>query len=239
VGSSETWRAWLMTGVRHRPIDARRVQGANRGLKKFLAGDSINGVVPDRPWRDFSSAMYRQAVNEAMNHLPPENQEVVKLAYFDGLSNREIAGELGMSVTGVQRRLRNAIARVNDYLEHGRSLGRRAALGLLLLLSGRRLGQWLSTLTAPAASHVVAGAILVTIVAAAPVVAPPAHAAPRVTVAVQAPVAKQPAAHQPAAAPTQLVPSTSAAAPAVKVPPITLPYLPTLPLPKVPRTPSI
>src|SRR5947208_7640432 len=105
--SFDSWRAWIMTGNRHAPVNRRRVRGAHRGLKKMLAEGSTGDEVA-RPWNEFSGAMVRQAVNEALNQLPLEDMLVVKMAYFGGLSNREIARELGLTVGAVQRRLRKA-----------------------------------------------------------------------------------------------------------------------------------
>ena len=235
----ETWRAWLLTGVRREPVDRRRIQGPHRGLKKILAEGASEGDIQLRPWRDFSGAMVRQAVNEAMHQLPVENQEVVKLAYFGGLSNREIADELGLSITGVQRRLRTALASVSEHLEHGRTLGRRAALGLLLLLAGRRLGQWQSALATPVASHAAAAAVFVAVVAAAPIAAPPAAVTPGTTAARHSAPLPHQATPDAVATTAANVSVPGAAVPAVKTPPVKLPHLPAPRLPKLPRTPSL
>jgi predicted DNA-binding protein (UPF0251 family) len=134
---SDSWRSWLVTGTPAMPVDRRRVRGAHRGLKKMLIEGMSNGGV--RPWKDFSGAMIRQAVNEALSQLPPEHSQVVKLAYFGGLSNREIADRLGISVAAVQRKLRQALARISDHVEHGRAFGRRALYAFLAWLAGRQI----------------------------------------------------------------------------------------------------
>src|SRR5258707_10151549 len=90
------WRSWLSTGARRVPIDRRRAKGAEAQLKKVLVGAPPGAV-------DFSSAMARQAIDEALHELPPRHKQVVKLAYFGGLTNREIAQELGLNVSEVRR----------------------------------------------------------------------------------------------------------------------------------------
>src|SRR5579859_1809402 len=95
----DSWRSWLTTGNRS-GADRRRVSGAHRGLKKILVEGTSNGGEHPKPWKDFSGAMVRQAVNEALNQLPPDHRQAVQLAYFGGLSNREIAQRLGLSVGG-------------------------------------------------------------------------------------------------------------------------------------------
>src|SRR5438270_10765111 len=95
--TNDIWRTWLMTGDRRDRVDRRRMRGAHKGLKKILLEGVGNG--DDRPhaWKDFSGAMIRHAVDEAIHSLPHEDNQVVKLAYFGGYSNREIATEVGMT----------------------------------------------------------------------------------------------------------------------------------------------
>lgn len=133
-----TWRSWLMTGARREPVDRRRLQGAHKELKRLLVeGMHLDG---DRTkWQSFSDAMARQTVEEAVGSLPPRQKQLIKLAYFSDLSNREIAQGLGITLGSVERGLRQAIARVSAYVEHGRAAGRRAMYGLALFLSGRWL----------------------------------------------------------------------------------------------------
>jgi RNA polymerase sigma factor (sigma-70 family) len=136
----DSWRTWLMTGARRTPIDRRRMRGAHKGLKKMLI-EGMGGE-DERPhaWKDFSGAMIRHAVDDAMHSLPSEDKRVVTLAYFGGLSNREIADEVGLTEATVQRRLRRALATISEHIQHGRALGRRAMYALTVWLTGR----WLS-----------------------------------------------------------------------------------------------
>jgi hypothetical protein len=127
------WRAWLATGARRVKIDRRRARGADAHLKKILMGEPSGAA-------DFTSAMARHGVDEAMRELPSEHEQVVKLAYFGGLTNGEIARELGLTVGGVRRRLRESLAIVSAQVERGRAAGRRAVHNLVLLLYWPRLG---------------------------------------------------------------------------------------------------
>lgn len=133
----ESWRTWLLTGHSGVVTDHRRLRGSHRGLKQML----VHGTGRDMPqsWKHFSGAMVRLAINDALNALPKDQTHVVWLAYFGGLSNQQIAARLGMSVGGVQRRLKQAFEYVSDYVEHGRTAGRRAVYAILGWLSLRRL----------------------------------------------------------------------------------------------------
>jgi RNA polymerase sigma factor (sigma-70 family) len=137
ASTADSWRTWLVTGTRLVPLDLRRARGARGRLKKTLIDGPGSGAEPQHRWRDFSSAMDRQAVGEALSALPHQQREVVQLAYFGGMTNREIADRLGVPVGGVRHRLRRALATAGEYVDHGRATGKRVVLGLTALLCGR------------------------------------------------------------------------------------------------------
>jgi predicted DNA-binding protein (UPF0251 family) len=137
--TNDIWRTWLMTGVRRAPADRRRMRGAHKGLKKMLLEGMSNGEDRPHAWKDFSGAMIRHAVDEAIGSLPQEDKQVVKLAYFGGYSNREIASQVGLTEGTVQRRLRRALSAISEHIQHGRALGRRAANALMIGLCARWL----------------------------------------------------------------------------------------------------
>ena len=83
--------------------------------------------------------MDRQAVGEALKSLPDQQRQVVKLAYFGGLTNREIAEQVGLPVSGVRRRLREALATVSVYVERSRAAGSKVVYALLAWFGGRWL----------------------------------------------------------------------------------------------------
>jgi RNA polymerase sigma factor (sigma-70 family) len=165
----DSWKTWLMTGSRATPVDRRRVRGAHRGLKKILSQGAAGEDDQAKPWKDFSGAMVRHAVDEALNQLPPDHKEVLKLAYFGGLSNREIAERLGLSVRAVQRRLNQALAYISDNLERGRDKGpgRRVLFALMGWLAARRVFQALQRAPVVAGDHVIRTAAVLAVAAAA------------------------------------------------------------------------
>jgi len=228
----DSWRSWLMTGSRGTSADRRRVRGAHRGLKKILTEGMANGAEHTQPWKDFSGAMVRQAVNEALHQLPPDHEQVVKLAYFGGLSNREIAQHLGLSVGGVQRRLRLALARVSDHIEHGRAGGRRAFMALMGWLAARQLMHAFKLATVTVA---------VSVIAIQPAPAVPSPQAKTTVHAATFDVRPAAPSTRPAGAPTGTAAAAGVTAPdlvkAVPALPVKLPPLPTPPLPKLPKLP--
>jgi RNA polymerase sigma factor (sigma-70 family) len=229
--TNDSWRTWLMTGTRRTPADRRRMRGAHKGLKKMLLEGMANGDERPHAWKDFSGAMIRHAVDEAMRSLAAEDKEVVKLAYFGGCSNHEIAVETGLTEATVQRRLRRALAAISEHIQHGRALGRKAVYALTLWFSAR----WLSDLASHVAPAAVAAAVTV-IVVSQPAPSPAAERHPLApgSQAVATPVTPPrvdaaPIAPAAPSVPKQVVPPLPA--PALPTPIVKLPVpLPTLPV---------
>lgn len=177
-----------MTGTRQEPIARRRLRGAHKGLKRLLVEGTSDGREDHRTWKSFSGSMVRQAVEEAVGTLPPRQKQLIKLAYFSDLSNREIAQGLGITVGSVERGLREAIARVSEHVERGRAAGRKAIYGLAMFLGGRWLIHAHQALSPSAQQWVKAGALIVAGTAAGAVLAShPASPAPVPHVAQSAP----------------------------------------------------
>ena len=240
--AADTWRAWLMTGVRRGPVDRRRVRGAHVGIKRMLVeGMRVRSDRQPYSWKEFSDAMVRQSVGDAMRLIGGRDAQLVKLAYFAGLSNTEIALHTGMNESAVQRRLRIAIAAISHHVERGRNLGQRIVAAVAVWLSAR----WAADMVQGAvqgAAVMTAAAIIATHPApglglahprSAPADQAPAAAAvvpplPSPTAPVSA--AARPAAAAPAPAAVSAVTSSVPTAPAVQAPPVALPVqLPPVP----------
>lgn len=103
---------WLLRITRNRAIDrlrARRRQAQKqRRLEAYgdLASASVAALEPDESaapgWH------VHAMVHAALAALPPEQREVVRLAYFEGLTHSDIAGRLGVPLGTVKTRLRLA-----------------------------------------------------------------------------------------------------------------------------------
>jgi hypothetical protein len=212
---NDTWRAWLMSGVRRDPGDRRRIRGAHVGLKRMLV-EGMN-VRIDRPysWKEFSDALVRQAVGDAMRSLERRDAELVKLAYFGGMSNREISTATGLAQATIERRLRHAIATIAEFVERGRGLGQRALGALIVGLTAR----WFHEAVMPLAqATAVAG--MAAIMAIQPPVLPPqtdTRSAP------SRPAASAASSAQPAA---ESRPSASSGAPVPQAAPVAVPPAP-------------
>ncbi len=158
--ASDSWRTWLMTGLRKAPFDRRRIRGDHKGLKKMMVEGTSAPEDPPQPWNDFSSAMVRQAVDEALNTLPPGHKQAVKLAYFGGMSNEAIAKHLGVGTGVVRKRLRDALAVVSAHVETGAALGRKVIYGIATLAAVRWTIDFLRRTPLPSTDQVAQAAVV-------------------------------------------------------------------------------
>ncbi|MCS6860496.1 MAG: sigma-70 family RNA polymerase sigma factor [Abditibacteriales bacterium] len=76
-----------------------------------------DGVTTDDPVHIVLAAAQAQAVRRAIHGLPPEYRAVVVLRYLDGLSYRDIAQSLGVSVPTVETRLHRAKKMLQERLQ--------------------------------------------------------------------------------------------------------------------------
>jgi len=59
----------------------------------------------------------QSAVLQALASLPPEQRQIIELAYFAGLTHQEIATSLGIPLGTVKSRLRLALERLGRLFE--------------------------------------------------------------------------------------------------------------------------
>ncbi|MEP7106058.1 MAG: sigma-70 family RNA polymerase sigma factor [Chloroflexota bacterium] len=107
--------SWVIRGIHVVQVDRRRRQGAHSGLRRMLADDG-SATENSEPWRDLASALRRQAISQGLHQLGPREKEVVRLAYLEGRTNREIAARLGVSISTVRRRLGAALGDMEAFL---------------------------------------------------------------------------------------------------------------------------
>jgi hypothetical protein len=210
----------------------------------MLLEGMTNGRDKPHAWTEFSGAMIRHAVDEAMRELPVEEKKMVKLAYFGGMSNREIADVIGVTEAAVRHRLSRAIDAISNYIERGRTFGRRAFYALTLWLCGR----WLDAATRHAvqAAVVVSAAAVIVAQPAAPVRETPKLPQLRSVPAPAAPALNAAPATQNRIAPPRPAPSiteTKPQIPNVRLPAIRVPKVdlrrPVPPLPANPPAPGV
>jgi RNA polymerase sigma-70 factor, ECF subfamily len=73
--------------------------------------------LPADPREAAEAAQQRVRVERALQALPPEQRSVVELAYFEGLSQSEIAERTGTPLGTVKTRARLALTKLAQLLE--------------------------------------------------------------------------------------------------------------------------
>jgi RNA polymerase sigma-70 factor (ECF subfamily) len=102
---------WIFRVARNRRIDAaRRAKSAD-----FDQQDPILHPEPAEAPDDAVAAAEREAiVREALTTLPAEQADLLRRAFYDGLSHREIAETTGIPLGTVKSRIRLAFARLRN-----------------------------------------------------------------------------------------------------------------------------
>lgn len=100
---------WIYAIARRTAIDIYRKQ------QRSVPSDSVDRVdLPpslDTIWEIFE-------VRSALDQLPPEEREVIRLSHFEGLTHSEIAEHMGIPVGTVKSRSHRAHQRLLDLLGH-------------------------------------------------------------------------------------------------------------------------
>ena len=109
-------RGWLLAIVRHRAIDAIRRQRNGVALGD-QSDDTLPAslTVPDI-WPEVAGRLDAEQVRRALTALPPAQREVIELAYFDGLTQREIASHTNAPLGTVKSRMRLGLVALRQQL---------------------------------------------------------------------------------------------------------------------------
>jgi RNA polymerase sigma-70 factor, ECF subfamily len=101
--------AWILAMVRNRSIDVLRSR-RRRPVQPLAEGvdpaDTLDVTA------EAASNVDAAAARQALNALPPEQKQVIELAYFGGLSHTEIATQLAAPVGTVKGRIRLGLDRL-------------------------------------------------------------------------------------------------------------------------------
>lgn len=106
-------RAWVLTIARSRTIDQlRRRQPVPEEPESF---DRM--VAPERAEDSPETVVDRVGVAELLRRIPAEEAGLLRLRFYDGLSQSEIAGRTGIPLGTVKMRMVQALARLREMME--------------------------------------------------------------------------------------------------------------------------
>jgi RNA polymerase sigma-70 factor (ECF subfamily) len=98
---------WLFTVCRNRAFDVHRKEGR---MKRFSEGAAERVVAAEpRPGAGIEAEETQAAVLRLIGHLPPNQQEVIRLKFQNGFSYKEISGITQLSVGNVGFLIHTAI----------------------------------------------------------------------------------------------------------------------------------
>jgi RNA polymerase sigma factor (sigma-70 family) len=101
---------WLFTVCRHRALDVVRKEGR---MKRFSEGEAERVTTTDpRPGSALEAEETNAALLELIGHLPPNQQEVIRLKFQNGFSYKEISRITALSVTNVGFLIHTAVTRL-------------------------------------------------------------------------------------------------------------------------------
>jgi RNA polymerase sigma-70 factor, ECF subfamily len=108
--------AWVSTIARTRAIDRLRL----RASAARAAAVSAEPLPPARtPVEAVEQREARQIIEVALRALPEEQRRVIELAYFQGLSQSEIAERTGEALGTVKTRVRLAMEKLSGLVGNG------------------------------------------------------------------------------------------------------------------------
>ena len=105
---------WIFTIARNRRIDILR----KRKFPEIEAEDpSLVPDAPRAPDEEVIGAREGDAVRAALEKIPEEQRELVRLAFYNGWSHSKIAADTNLPLGTVKSRLRLAFSRLRNELE--------------------------------------------------------------------------------------------------------------------------
>jgi RNA polymerase sigma-70 factor (ECF subfamily) len=115
-------RAWVVSVVRNRALDALRFERAKAG--RDVRDEDAARRVAGAEWTE-SEVQRRdegRRIRKALDALPPDQRQVIELAYFAGLSHSEIARRLSLPAGTVKGRMRLGLTRMRGFLDDSREV---------------------------------------------------------------------------------------------------------------------
>src|SRR3989454_1890494 len=112
--------AWLVTLARSRAIDwVRALAARGKDVTASLDDTPSSGrVAGDMDALDITAANERQAlVRTSLKALPPVQQQVIELAFYQGLTHVEISERLHVPLGTIKTRIRLAMDKLRDGLK--------------------------------------------------------------------------------------------------------------------------
>lgn len=111
---------WMTTLTRNKAIDCIRSKGYRNHVAETSANDDFSYYLDEQSRDPLDSTLLTERaelVKKALAELPVEQEEVLRIAYFRGLSQSEIAEELDLPLGTVKTRMRQGMKKLEVSLK--------------------------------------------------------------------------------------------------------------------------
>lgn len=113
--------SWAVTLTRNRSIDrlrsrANRARLLSNSVPDDLGYGSNAGILGADDWAELGERA--DAVHSAIDTLPDDQRRALELAFFSGLTQKEIAEKLSEPIGTVKARIRRGLIKLRDVLAH-------------------------------------------------------------------------------------------------------------------------
>ena len=112
-------KSWIMSVAHHRIVDVIRSRRRTQNVTDPGAYDRLEMLPSSRisTEEEVERRIEREYILEALDTLPPEQRQVIMLAYFEGYSQSEMAKILNQPLGTVKTRVRLAMKKLRAALE--------------------------------------------------------------------------------------------------------------------------
>jgi len=107
-------KSYLYQAAKNGMIDHIRLSKRNLAVKE---GIKLSSSEIEADTQGLDSYIIRQELKKALNHLKPKNREIFILHKVEGLTHKEIANHLDISVRAVEDNVKRASVLLKDLLE--------------------------------------------------------------------------------------------------------------------------
>jgi RNA polymerase sigma factor (sigma-70 family) len=114
-----TVRSWILMQIHHRSVDVVRREEAERRRSTSNAWPAEHEGGVDDVVEEAWLSTRRVRVREALRHLSADHRTVIELAYFEGLTQTEVASQIKVPLGTVKSRTLAAMRRLRDVIGQG------------------------------------------------------------------------------------------------------------------------
>lgn len=112
---------WLLSVVHNLCIDQLRRKRHNAVSLDQEEGQEQVANVPDTATdveEEVWLGLQRNLIHKVLNRLPPEQRQVIELAYYNGFTHHEIAARTGLPLGTVKSRIRQGLLKLRELMQN-------------------------------------------------------------------------------------------------------------------------